>query len=227
MALLAPSILSADFARLGEEVEAVRRGGARLVHVDVMDGHFVPNLTLGPPVVRSLRAATSLFLDCHLMVERPESLIEEFAASGAQAISIHVEAARHLHRAVHLIRSLGVRAGVAVNPGTALASIEAILADLDYVLLMSVNPGFGGQSFIPSSLDKARELRALIEARGLAVSIEMDGGINAENALSVARAGVGIVVAGSAVFGKGRPEEDTRDLARALAGAGGNPEWIP
>ncbi|MFQ5670442.1 MAG: ribulose-phosphate 3-epimerase [Acidobacteriota bacterium] len=227
MSLLAPSILSADFSRLAEEVAAVKRGGARLVHVDIMDGHFVPNLTVGPAVVRSLKASTNLFLDCHLMVEESQALLPALVEAGADSISVHVEAVRHLNQLIHLIRHLGARAGAALNPGTPLHALDAILADLDFVLIMSVNPGFSGQEFISGSLEKVRTLRRTIQERGLEVSVEVDGGVNLGNARELAEAGASIAVAGSAVFGGGKPEEAARHLAGVLRDAGPDPAWVP
>lgn len=214
---IAPSILSADFARLGEEINAAERGGAGLLHVDVMDGHYVPNITIGPVVVKSIRRVTSLPLDCHLMITDPDDYIEEFAKAGANLISVHVEAVTHLHRTVTAIRKLGCQAGVVLNPATPLVSLEEILPYVDYVLLMSVNPGFGGQSFIETALDKVSRLRDMIESRNLEVKIEIDGGMDTENVAEVVRRGAQWIVAGSAIFGKGDPEEATRALKqRAL-----------
>jgi ribulose-phosphate 3-epimerase len=208
-AVLAPSILSADFARLGEQVRAAQAGGASLIHVDVMDGHFVPNITIGPLITAALRGVTDLELDCHLMIEEPDRYARQFVDAGAAMISVHVETCRHLHRTVTHIRELGARAGVAVNPATPLSSLHDILPDLDHVLLMSVNPGFGGQRLIPSVLDKVRELRQQIADRRLAVRIEIDGGVTEDNLHEVVRSGVDIVVAGSAVFGAGDDIERT------------------
>ncbi len=197
---IAPSILSADFARLAEEATAVAAAGADLLHVDVMDGHFVPNLTLGPPIVACLDRVTDLPLDVHLMIEHPERLIEAFRKAGADWISVHAEACTHLHRLVQQIRETGARAGVALNPATPLAHLDLVLPDLDFVLVMSVNPGFGGQKFIPGCLDKIRALRERIDRAGLAVDIEVDGGIKVDNIGDVARAGADVFVTGSAVF---------------------------
>lgn len=197
---IAPSILSADFTILGEEIKAVVKAGADLLHVDVMDGHFVPNITLGQPVVASIDRATDLPLDVHLMIASPERYIEEFRKAGADWISVHAEATSHLHRAVQQIKEAGARAGVALNPATPLSSLDAVLGDLDFVLIMTVNPGFGGQKFIRSMLEKIRTLRARIDDEGLAVDIEVDGGIKIDNAAEVARAGGDVFVAGSAVF---------------------------
>jgi ribulose-phosphate 3-epimerase len=214
---IAPSILSADFTRLGEEIQAAERGGAGLVHVDIMDGHFVPNITIGPMVVKAARRATGLPLDCHLMISNPDRYIEDFCRAGATMISVHVEADAHLHRTVTEIRRLGCRAGVAVNPATPLVEIEEILPFVDYILVMSVNPGFGGQSFIDTSLDKISRLRDMIDRAGLNVQIEVDGGIDRHNVADVVRSGARLIVAGTAVFGGGRAEEDTRALRqRAL-----------
>lgn len=200
--MMAPSILSADFSRLGEEIKAVESGGADIIHVDVMDGHFVPNITIGPPVVESVRRITDLPLDVHLMIADADSYIDNFAKAGADWITVHVEACPHLHRTVHRIKELGKKAGVVLNPATPLATLEEILADVDLVMLMSVNPGFGGQSFIRSSLNKIRTLRAMIAERGLTAGIEVDGGVSPATIEEVAGAGANIFVAGSAVFGQ-------------------------
>jgi ribulose-phosphate 3-epimerase len=195
--------------------------------VDVMDGRFAPNLTLGPPVVQSLHAASDLFLDCHLMVEEPDGIIPDFIAAGAGSISVHVEAIRHLHRTLQLIRQGGARAGVALNPASPLVLLEDVLADVDYVLLMSVNPGFSGQKFIPQVMDKVRRLADIVARRELPVVIQVDGGVGEGNAAELAAAGAGLLVAGSAVFGGGAPEEATRRLSALTAEAGRNPEWVP
>lgn len=216
-ALIAPSILSADFARLGEEIRAVEAGGAGLVHVDVMDGHFVPNITLGPPVVASIRKVTSLPLDCHLMISDPDRYVDAFVEAGADLISIHQEAATHLHRTLAHIRSLGALAGVVLNPATPLSLLEDILGDTDYVLLMSVNPGFGGQKFIPRVVRKVRELRRKISEDGLSVRIEVDGGIGPANIQLLRESGADWFVAGSSVYGSGDPREATRQLVRLVA----------
>lgn len=210
MIQIAPSILSADFAKLGEEIKAVERGGAGLIHVDVMDGHFVPNITIGPMVVKAARRATGLPLDCHLMITDPDLYIDDFARAGANMISVHVEAVVHLHRTLTAIRQLGCKAGVVLNPTTPLSSIEEALAFVDYVLIMSVNPGFGGQSFISAALDKISRLRGMIDSRGLNVEIEVDGGIDLTNVAEVVRRGARWIVAGSAIFGKEDPAEATR-----------------
>ncbi len=201
MIKIAPSILSADFARLGEEIAAVERGGADYIHVDVMDGHFVPNITIGPLVVEAVRRVTSLPLDVHLMIENPDLYIPEFAKAGADILTVHQEAVPHLHRTVQLIRSLGKKAGVSINPGTPVSTLDVILENIDLVLVMSVNPGFGGQSFIPSALRKIEALRREIDRRGLAVELEVDGGVKADNIRRIAAAGADVFVAGSAVFG--------------------------
>ncbi len=212
---IAPSILSADFAHLAEEIGAVEAGGARLLHVDVMDGRFVPNITLGLPVVESIRKVTDLKIDAHLMIEEPMRYAAKFAEAGADMVSVHVEADRHLHGPLASIREAGALAGAAINPATPLSAIEEILEFADYVVLMSVNPGFGGQKFIHTSLDKLRRLRRMIDERNLKTRIEIDGGIGRENIQKVVEAGAQIVVAGSAVFGGGRPTEAVRDLIEA------------
>jgi ribulose-phosphate 3-epimerase len=209
---IAPSILSADFAALGAAVESVQRGGADLIHVDVMDGHFVPNITIGPPVVRALRRVARVPLDVHLMITDPDRYIEAFAEAGAAMISVHVEVLPHLHRTVHAIKALNVKAGVVLNPSTPVVALEQIAADVDFVLVMSVNPGFGGQSFIHTVLDKISRLRDMIYGRGLKVHIEVDGGIDADNVAAVVRSGAEWIVAGTAVFGAGDPERATQAL---------------
>jgi ribulose-phosphate 3-epimerase len=209
-----PSILSADMARLGEEIEAVKRGGARAIHVDVMDGHFVPNITIGPPVVRSLRRATDLLLDVHLMIEEPDRYIPEFVAAGADAVTVHQEACRHLDRTLSLIRSSGAEPGVAINPATPVDALAAVLELVDCILVMSVNPGFGGQQFIPYTLGKARQLDRERQERGLDFRIEMDGGITPENVGEVVRAGVDWIVAGSSVFQSGEPRQRVELMQR-------------
>jgi ribulose-phosphate 3-epimerase len=212
---IAPSILSADFARLGEEIKAVQAAGADLIHVDVMDGHFVPNITIGPLIVEAARRSTDLPLDVHLMITNPELYIADFAKAGANAITVHVEAALHLNRLVQSIKEhRGVKAGVSLNPATPLSSLDYILPDLDMVLIMSVNPGFGGQSFIPSALDKIARLRKGIDEMGLKIEIEVDGGVKAGNAAQIADAGADILVAGSAVFGS----KDYRAAIRGIKG---------
>jgi ribulose-phosphate 3-epimerase len=213
--ILAPSILASDYARLGDEVAAAARGGATLVHVDVMDGHFVPNITLGPPIVASLHKATPLPLDVHLMIENADRYLQSFVDAGAAWISVHQEAVPHLQRQVAFLRERGVRAGVALNPATPLATLDEILPDLDYVLVMSVNPGFGGQKFIPAALEKIRRLRRIIQDRGLKAQIEVDGGVDVGNIRALVEAGAEVLVAGSAVFGHGDPESAARRLIEA------------
>ena len=199
---IAPSILSADFGRLLDDVKRVEEAGADLLHVDVMDGQFVPNITIGPLVVEALKGKTSLPLDVHLMICEPDRFIHEFIAAGAQHLSFHVEACVHLHRTVHAIKEEGVRAGVGINPATSLSTVECILPDLDFVVVMSVNPGFGGQKFIPAVLPKIRALRQMIDEQGLNTTISVDGGINADTARLVQAAGADQIVAGSAIYGR-------------------------
>jgi len=199
---IAPSILSADFSRLGEEIEAVAAAGADVIHVDVMDGHFVPNITIGPLVVKAVRKITDLPLDVHLMIAEADRYIDDFAAAGADWITVHVEACPHLHRTIQCIKGHGKRAGAVLNPATPLASLDSILDDLDLVMLMSVNPGFGGQAFIESSVGKIAALKKMIDQRGLSTGIEVDGGISPSTIERVAKAGANIFVAGSAIFGK-------------------------
>jgi ribulose-phosphate 3-epimerase len=217
--LLAPSILSADFAALGRDIAAVERGGADLIHVDVMDGHFVPNITIGPPVVRAIKRIATRPLDVHLMIEEPDRYIDDFVAAGASMISVHVEVLPHLHRTIGYIKKLGIKAGAVINPSTSIATLEDVARDLDFVLVMSVNPGFGGQSFIPRSLEKVRRLRAMLTAAGSTAQIEIDGGIDASNIAQVVEAGATIVVAGNAIFGTSDAEAATRTLRAAANGA--------
>jgi ribulose-phosphate 3-epimerase len=217
--LIAPSILSADFAVLGEAVGAVERGGADLIHVDVMDGHFVPNITIGPPVVRSIKRVAHVPLDVHLMITDPDRYIEAFVDAGAAMISVHVEVLPHLHRTVHAIQALGAKAGVVLNPSTPVVALEQIAGDVDYVLVMSVNPGFGGQTFIPRSESKVKEVRALLDRAANSAPVEIDGGIDRQNVGSVVSAGARIIVAGSAVFHTPDPERATRELKAAALGA--------
>jgi len=212
---IAPSILSADFSRLAEEIQAVERGGAGMIHVDVMDGHFVPNITVGLPIVKAVARVTDLPVDAHLMISEPGRYAEEFVKAGARMVSVHVEADAHLHRTVMGIKSAGAQAGVVINPATPLESLVEILDFVDFVLIMSVNPGFGGQKFIATALDKVRRLRQLIDQRGLPVRIEIDGGIDLENIQQVVEAGAEIIVAGSAVFGANDPAAAVRGLREA------------
>jgi ribulose-phosphate 3-epimerase len=211
MKLIAPSILSADFTKLGEEIRAVEKAGADWIHVDVMDGHFVPNITMGPLVVGAVRRATSLPIDVHLMIENPDRYIPAFAEAGADWISVHVETCTHLNRVIQLIHECKCRPGVVLNPATSLSTIDWTLELIDYILVMSVNPGFGGQSLIPSSLEKIRRLREMIVVRGLSTIIEIDGGVNADTIGDISDAGVDVFVAGSAVFG-------SEDYQKAISG---------
>ena len=212
---VAPSILSADFSRLGDEIRAVEAAGADLIHVDVMDGHFVPNITIGPLIVEACRRVTKLPLDVHLMIENPEQYIADFAKAGADCLTVHVEAATHLHRLIQNIREhKGVKAGVSLNPASSLEALDYVLADIDLVLIMSVNPGFGGQAFIPSQLDKIRALRKRITDRKLDIEIEVDGGVKPANASEITAAGADILVAGSAVFGA----KDYRSAIQGIRG---------
>lgn len=211
---LAPSILSANFARLAEDVQAVVEGGATLLHVDVMDGHFVPNITIGPPVVASLRKATKLPLDVHLMIENPDQYVSAFADAGADWISVHQEACIHLHRTLDHIRGQGMNAGVVINPATPVQLLEEVLDMVDHVLVMSVNPGFGGQKFIPNALAKVRKLAMMRTARNANFRIEIDGGIGEETIAEAVLAGVEVLVAGNAVFGHGDPRENSQRLLK-------------
>jgi len=200
MVKIAPSILSADFSKLGEEIKDVERGGADYIHVDVMDGHFVPNITIGPLIVEAIRPVTKLPLDVHLMIENPDQYVEAFANAGADYITVHVEACRHLHRTIQNIKAQGVKAGVVLNPATPVDSIQHIIEDVDMVLLMSVNPGFGGQKFISSVLTKIKQVKEMADSKGLQLEIEVDGGVNAETAKLCIEAGANVLVAGSAVY---------------------------
>jgi ribulose-phosphate 3-epimerase len=214
---IAPSILAADFARLGEEVRAIERAGADFIHVDVMDGHFVPNLTIGPSVVKALRPHSKLPFDVHLMISPVDPYVPEFAAAGADIITVHPEAGAHLHRALQLIKSLGRQAGVALNPATPAEAVRHVLGDIDLILVMSVNPGFGGQKFIDSQLDKLRTLRAMIRESGRPIALEIDGGINAETARAAVAAGADLLVAGTAVFAGG-PDRYAENIRRLRGG---------
>ena len=214
MIKIAPSILAADFAKLGEEVKEVEQAGAELIHIDVMDGHFVPNISFGSIVLDAIRPLTNLPLDVHLMIENPDQYIEQFAKAGADYITVHVEACRHLHRTIQLIRSYGVKPGVVLNPHTPIESIQHVLEDIDMVLFMTVNPGFGGQKFIHSVVPKVEALSTIIKERGLDIEIEIDGGINAETIVPCAKAGATIFVAGSAIYNK---EDRTAALQEILA----------
>ena len=217
MTLIAPSILSADFARIGDAVELAEKAGADLIHVDVMDGHFVPNLTLGPALVASIRKRTRLPIDVHLMVENPRAFVVPFHEAGADWISLHVEATAHLHKDVTMIRGLGRKAGIALNPGTPVDTLSEILGELDYILLMSVNPGWGGQSFIPSCLDKIRQLKAWLHEEHFDIPVEVDGGIKLDNLEAILRAGMDVVVAGSAIFEAPDPAGIIREMKRIAA----------
>jgi ribulose-phosphate 3-epimerase len=212
---IAPSILSADFAALGAAIAAAERGGADLIHVDIMDGHFVPNLTMGPPVVRSISRVAKVPLDIHLMIEEPDRYIEAFVQAGAAMISVHVEVLPHLHRTIQAIKELGAKAGVALNPATPVVALEQIAGDVDHVLVMSVNPGFGGQTFIPRTESKIQAVRALLDRQGSAAPIEVDGGVDTSNAARIVEAGGTILVAGNSIFGTGDPERATRELRAA------------
>src|SRR6202041_3226382 len=219
MVELLPSILSADFARLADEIAAAERGGTTVIHVDVMDGHFVPNITIGPPVVASIRKHTKLPLDCHLMIENPDEFIPAFADAGADWISVHQEACRHLNRTLHLIKSHDCLAGVVINPATPVDALAEVLDIVDYVLVMSVNPGFGGQKFIPSTLHKMRQLSEIRSQRGRHYRIEVDGGVALETVADVVRAGAEILVAGNAVFGNGDPRKNAQALLKVATEA--------
>lgn len=212
MVKIAPSILSADFSKLGEEIKDVERGGADWIHIDVMDGHFVPNITIGPLIVEAVRPITKLTLDVHLMIENPDQYIEAFAKAGADYITVHAEACTHLHRTIQLIKSFGVKAGVVLNPATPASVLEYVLEDLDMVLLMTVNPGFGGQAFIPSVLDKVEQVRSMIDEKGLAVEIEIDGGVNPETARLCVERGATVLVAGSAIYNKTDRKQAIADI---------------
>ena len=212
---IAPSLLSADFAALGEAIAAVERGGADLIHVDVMDGHFVPNITLGPPVVKAIKRTATVPLDVHLMIEEPDRFVEAFVAAGANSLTVHVEAVAHLHRTIQFIKSTGALAGVALNPATPIVALEEIAGDLDYVLVMTVNPGFGAQTFIPRSESKVRAVRELLRRAGLSIPIEVDGGIDVHTAPRIVAAGADILVAGNAIFNTPDPARAARELRAA------------
>ncbi|AIM17661.1 MULTISPECIES: ribulose-phosphate 3-epimerase [Neobacillus] len=214
MVKIAPSILSADFSKLGEEILTVEKAGADYIHVDVMDGHFVPNITIGPLIVESIRPITKLPLDVHLMIENPDQYIEAFAKAGADYITVHVEACRHLHRTIQNIKSFGVKAGVVLNPATPVESIQHIIGEVDMVLLMTVNPGFGGQKFIPEVLPKIKKVKELAESKGLTIEIEVDGGVNPETAKQCIEAGATVLVAGSAIYN----QEDYHEAISLIRG---------
>ena len=216
MKLIAPSILSADFTKLGEEIKAVEAAGADWIHADVMDGHFVPNITIGPLIVEAVKRVTDLPIDVHLMIENPDNYIAAFAAAGATYISVQIETCIHLNRTIQLIKDSGAQAGVVLNPSTPVASLESIIEYVDYVLIMSVNPGFGGQAFIPNSIDKIKALRQQIQDRGLNVLIEVDGGVNEKTIAAVAAAGTGVFVAGSAIFGRQDYESTIQRLRQKM-----------
>jgi len=218
MKLIAPSILSADFSRLGEEIKAVEAAGADWIHIDVMDGHFVPNITMGPIIVEAARKSTRLPLDVHLMIENPDRYIPDFAKAGADYIAVQAEACVHLHRTVHLIKESGAKAGVALNPSTPLSALDWVLEDLDFIVIMSVNPGFGGQKFIRNSLDKIRKLRAMLQDHGLKALIQVDGGVNKNTIDKIAQAGADVFVAGSAVFGSSDYGETISSFRKLIGG---------
>jgi len=220
MGKIAPSILSADFTRLGEEIKAVEEAGADYIHIDVMDGHFVPNITVGPMIVKAARKATDLPLDVHLMIESPEMYIDDFVKVGSDLITVHVETVTHLHRILEVMRNAGVKAGAALNPATSLSSIEYVLRHLDMVVLMTVNPGFGGQSFIPEVLPKISELKKIIAQKGIEVDIEVDGGINVKNIAQAAQAGANVFVAGNAVFSSQNYAETISMMRKNIGGIG-------
>jgi len=221
MIKLAPSILAADFSQLKDDVQLVEEGGGHLIHIDVMDGHFVPNITFGPPVIKSIRKHTQLPFDVHLMITNPERYIKEFFNAGANIITVHQEACTHLHRTIQSIKELGIKAGVALNPATDLGTLKYILSDIDRVLIMSVNPGFGGQSFILQCLDKIKELSECIKANGLSVEIEVDGGVDLSNAEELIKAGTDILVAGSAIYNTPNPKDSIEEFLKLFEKLGG------
>jgi len=216
MIKLAPSILSADFANLERDIKTVEAAGAELLHIDVMDGHFVPNITLGAPVVKSLRKISNMVFDAHLMISSPENYISDFAAAGADIITVHAEAATHLHRLIQMIKKEGCKAAVALNPATPLSVLDYVLEELDMVLIMSVNPGFGGQKFIPSALDKIRTLRSMINDKNLNIDIQVDGGVGLDNIVEVVKAGANVLVAGSAIFNSEDPALTIKKMKEAV-----------
>ena len=216
---IAPSLLSADFAALGDAIGLAERGGADLIHVDIMDGHFVPNITMGPPIVKALKRVAHVPLDVHLMIEQPDRYLEAFVEAGAASLTVHVEAVIHLHRTVQFVKGLGVKAGVALNPATPVVALEEIAGDVDYVLVMTVNPGFGGQTFIPRSASKVRAVRELLRREGSAAPIEVDGGIDVQTAPGIVAAGADILVAGNAIFGAADPAGAIRALRAAAESA--------
>lgn len=217
MVKLSPSILSADFGRLLEDVKKVEAAGVEYLHIDIMDGHFVPNISFGPMVMKAISGKTSLVKDVHLMIENPDQYVEEFVKAGADIIVVHQEACPHLHRSIQNIKSYGIKAGVSLNPGTSLSTIEEVLGDIDMVLIMSVNPGFGGQSFIDSQLDKIRRLRQMITDKGLSVDIEVDGGVKVSNVAKVVEAGANVIVAGSAIFGAEHIDDAVANFREEIA----------
>ena len=216
MVKIAPSILSADFMRLGEEIKAAEAAGIDLFHIDIMDGHFVPNMTIGPSIVEAINKITDVPLDVHLMIEEPDKYVKDFINAGADYLAVHIEASVHAHRTMQVIKESGVKAGIALNPATPVCSLDHILQDLDFVVFMSVNPGFGGQSFIPQSMDKIKTLKKLIRERGLPISIEVDGGVKPDNAKQVADAGADMLVMGSAFFSSGDYVSLTKRLREIL-----------
>jgi ribulose-phosphate 3-epimerase len=216
MKIIAPSILSADFTKLGEELKSIEKAGADWIHIDVMDGHFVPNITYGPIIVEACKSACNLIKDVHLMIEKPDLIIPNFAKAGADYISVHVEACTHLHRSIQLIKSFGIKAGVALNPATPLSSIEYVMAELDFILIMSVNPGFGGQNFIESSIKKIENLSKILKEKGLSAIIQVDGGINQHTITKAAKAGASAFVAGSAIFNTENYQKTISELKTTL-----------